>query len=435
MLGLQNEREWQAVLRAACSSSRRSPPTRASPRNAARTRGARGAARDHRRGLRGAQRGAGRRAPRRGADRQRARQHDGRRLGASAAAARGAGSRSRRRPARCRRCCRRARATPATRAWTPCRRSARTPTRCSPRSASTPRRSSACAARARSDAHRVPHASPCAATRSRRSPARTCATSACSRRRSTRSAPTSTAASSFSASTTRSAAMAEALLAAASGRFTPIGLSLGGYVAFEVMRRGAGARRAPGAARHDRRRPTRETRRAGRLADIATVEAGGIEALIPAAARRAGCCRRTQRPRRPDRADGVAWPASIGARRADATSSARCSAGPIRSPTSPPCACRRWCSAARGDRGHAASPITRRSRRASPARGSSSFAESGHLSTIEQPAAVTACCRSGSRRPAPERAAARPEDAYSTALTMSSTTFLASPKTIIVLSM
>ena len=33
------------------------------------------------------------------------------------------------------------------------------------------------------------------------------------------------------------AAMAEALLAAAPARFTLIGLSLGGYVAFEVMRR------------------------------------------------------------------------------------------------------------------------------------------------------------------------------------------------------
>ena len=44
---------------------------------------------------------------------------------------------------------------------------------------------------------------------------------------------------------------------------------------------GAGARRAPRACSTRRPRPTREARRAGRLADIATVEAGGIDALIP----------------------------------------------------------------------------------------------------------------------------------------------------------
>ena len=50
--------------------------------------------------------------------------------------------------------------------------------------------------------------------------------------------------------------------------------------------------------------------------------------------------------------------------------------------------------------------------------------DSGHLSTIEQPEAVTAAL-----------ATWLAETAYSIALTMSSTTFLASPKTIIVLSM
>jgi pimeloyl-ACP methyl ester carboxylesterase len=76
-------------------------------------------------------------------------------------------------------------------------------------------------------------------------------------------------------------AMAEALLAAMPPRFTLVGLSLGGYVAFEVVRR---------ALHRIERLVLMDTtaaadvpaRRAGRLADIATVEAGGIEALIPA---------------------------------------------------------------------------------------------------------------------------------------------------------
>ena len=74
--------------------------------------------------------------------------------------------------------------------------------------------------------------------------------------------------------------MAEAVLAATPPRFTLIGLSLGGYVAFEIVRRAARPRRAAGPARHHGRR-RHAARRAGRLADIAKVEAGGIEALIP----------------------------------------------------------------------------------------------------------------------------------------------------------
>jgi pimeloyl-ACP methyl ester carboxylesterase len=76
------------------------------------------------------------------------------------------------------------------------------------------------------------------------------------------------------------AAMAEALLAAAPERFTLIGLSLGGYVAFEVMRRGR--ERVERLALLDTTAAAdTEARRAGRLADIAKVEAGGIDALIP----------------------------------------------------------------------------------------------------------------------------------------------------------
>jgi len=75
-------------------------------------------------------------------------------------------------------------------------------------------------------------------------------------------------------------AMAEEVLANTPERFTLLGLSLGGYVAFEVIRR----------QRHRLQRlalldttaaadsPARE---AGRRADIAKVREGGIEALIP----------------------------------------------------------------------------------------------------------------------------------------------------------
>jgi len=76
------------------------------------------------------------------------------------------------------------------------------------------------------------------------------------------------------------AAMAAALLADAPERFTLIGLSLGGYLAFEVMSR-APARVERLALLDTTAAADSEARRAGRLADIATVEAGGIDALIP----------------------------------------------------------------------------------------------------------------------------------------------------------
>jgi len=76
------------------------------------------------------------------------------------------------------------------------------------------------------------------------------------------------------------AAMAEALLAAAPARFTLIGLSLGGYVAFEVMRR-APARVERLALLDTTAAADSEARRAGRRADIAKVDADGIDALIP----------------------------------------------------------------------------------------------------------------------------------------------------------
>ena len=76
------------------------------------------------------------------------------------------------------------------------------------------------------------------------------------------------------------AAMADALLAATPPRFALLGLSLGGYVAFEVLRR-APERVARLALLDTTAAADTEARRAGRLADVAKVEAGGIEALIP----------------------------------------------------------------------------------------------------------------------------------------------------------
>lgn len=74
--------------------------------------------------------------------------------------------------------------------------------------------------------------------------------------------------------------MAERVLAGTPPRFTLIGLSLGGYVAFEVMRR-APARIERLALLDTMAGADTDVRRAARLADIAKVRQGGIEALIP----------------------------------------------------------------------------------------------------------------------------------------------------------
>jgi len=74
--------------------------------------------------------------------------------------------------------------------------------------------------------------------------------------------------------------MAEELLANTPARFTLIGLSLGGYVAFEVIRRQL--HRLERLALLDTTAVAdTPARHAGRLADIAKVRGGGIEALIP----------------------------------------------------------------------------------------------------------------------------------------------------------
>jgi pimeloyl-ACP methyl ester carboxylesterase len=74
--------------------------------------------------------------------------------------------------------------------------------------------------------------------------------------------------------------MAEELLANAPARFTLIGLSLGGYVTFEIIRRQL-SRLERLALLDTTAVADTPARRAGRLADIAKVRGGGIEALIP----------------------------------------------------------------------------------------------------------------------------------------------------------
>jgi pimeloyl-ACP methyl ester carboxylesterase len=75
-------------------------------------------------------------------------------------------------------------------------------------------------------------------------------------------------------------AMAEELLAKTPARFTLIGLSLGGYLAFEIIRQQL--QRLERLVLMDTTAASdHPARRAGRLADIAKVREGGIEALIP----------------------------------------------------------------------------------------------------------------------------------------------------------
>ena len=75
-------------------------------------------------------------------------------------------------------------------------------------------------------------------------------------------------------------AMAEELLAKMPARFTLIGLSLGGYLAFEIIRRQL--QRLERLVLMDTTAGAdHPARRAGRVADMAKVREGGIEALIP----------------------------------------------------------------------------------------------------------------------------------------------------------
>jgi len=74
--------------------------------------------------------------------------------------------------------------------------------------------------------------------------------------------------------------MAEELLAKTPARFTLLGLSLGGYLAFEIIRRQL--QRIERLVLMDTTAVAdHPARRAGRLADMAKVREGGIDALIP----------------------------------------------------------------------------------------------------------------------------------------------------------
>jgi len=185
------------------------------------------------------------------------------------------------------------------------------------------------------------------------------------------------------------AAMAEALLAAVPGRFTLIGLSLGGYLAFEVMRR-APERVERLALLDTTAAADAEARRAGRLADIATVEQGGIDALIPQLPGR------WLLPAHRQRADLVAlmtsMARSIGAQgqrnqqramlgRPDSLAGL----GAVRVPTLVLCGA-----------GDVVTPLADHEAIAARIAGARLVVvpESGHLSTIEQPAAVTAALSS-----------------------------------------
>jgi pimeloyl-ACP methyl ester carboxylesterase len=75
-------------------------------------------------------------------------------------------------------------------------------------------------------------------------------------------------------------AMADELVAHAPPRFTLIGLSLGGYLAFELLRRHP--ERIERLVLLDTRASAdNETQREGRFTDLAKVQEGGIDALIP----------------------------------------------------------------------------------------------------------------------------------------------------------
>jgi pimeloyl-ACP methyl ester carboxylesterase len=180
------------------------------------------------------------------------------------------------------------------------------------------------------------------------------------------------------------AAMAEALLAASPERFTLIGLSLGGYLAFEVMRR-APARVERLALLDTTAAADSETRRAGRLADIATVDAGGIDALIP---QLPGRWLLPAHPRRDDLTTLMASMArSIGAKGQRNQQRAMlgrpeslADLGAVRVPTLVLCGA-----------GDAATPIADHEAMAARVTGARLVIvpDSGHLSTIEQPDAVS----------------------------------------------
>jgi pimeloyl-ACP methyl ester carboxylesterase len=181
------------------------------------------------------------------------------------------------------------------------------------------------------------------------------------------------------------AAMAQAVLAAMPPRFALVGLSLGGYVAFEIVRR-ALDRIERLALLDTTAAADNEARRAGRLADIASVESGGLDALIPQLPGR------WLLPAHRQRADLVALMASmarsIGPRGQKNQQRAmlgrpdsHADLARVRVPTLVLCGA-----------GDAVTPLADHEAIAARIDGARLVVvpDSGHLSTIEQPAAVTA---------------------------------------------
>jgi len=177
-------------------------------------------------------------------------------------------------------------------------------------------------------------------------------------------------------------AMAVELLAHAPPRFTLIGLSLGGYLSFEVIRRQP--ERIERLVLLDTRAVAdSQAQRQGRLADIAKVEAGGIDALIPELPAR--WMHPASRPRLADLMASMAR--SIGARgqfnqqqamlaRPDSCADLRT----VRVPTLIACG-----------REDTVTPLAEheRMRDCVPGARLEVFEQCGHLSTIEQPDLVT----------------------------------------------
>jgi pimeloyl-ACP methyl ester carboxylesterase len=178
-------------------------------------------------------------------------------------------------------------------------------------------------------------------------------------------------------------AMADELLAHSPARFTLVGLSLGGYLAFEVIRRQS--ERIERLVLLDTRASAdTETQRQGRLADIAKVQAGGIDALIPELPAR--WMHAVHRPRLSDLMASMAR--SIGDRgqfnqqqamlgRPDSFADLRT----VRVPTLIACG-----------REDPVTPVAEheRMRDCVPGARLEVFEQCGHLATIEQPEAVTA---------------------------------------------
>ena len=182
------------------------------------------------------------------------------------------------------------------------------------------------------------------------------------------------------------AAIARRILAAAPPRFALAGLSMGGYIAFEIMRQApervaklalldTGAR-GDTPEQTERRKVVIALANSGRYADVTDI-------AFPVYVHRNRHNDEALRSTRPHDGRGDRC------RKHFCASNGRSSAGRIRGPALARSRVRRWCWSARA---------TRRRRRSSRARSPPEFPasrlvmipDSGHLSTLERPQAVTA---------------------------------------------